>query len=80
MRAFLLRMPSSPDNEPPARSDARLARIEQALLDLMPCENRIVVLRRMLAALPPEEAQALLDDLRRRADADTWLEVLRDVA
>ena len=69
-------MPHSADPELPAR----LRLIEQALLDRVPVEKRAAVLRRILAALSPTDAQALLADLRRRADAESWLEVLRDVA
>jgi hypothetical protein len=74
-------MSPPPDNEPAARTDgARLRRIEHALLDRVPTTLRAAVLRRILAALGPEEAQALLGDLARRADAATWLQGLRDVA
>ena len=69
------------DNELASRADnARLRRIEQALLDRVPAEHRVAVLRRILAALSPEEAQALLGDLSRRADAASWLQGLREVA
>ena len=69
------------DNDLAARADsARLRRIEQALLDRVPAEHRAAVLRRILAALSPEDARALLGDLARRGDAATWLQGLRDVA
>jgi hypothetical protein len=59
---------------------ARLSRTEHELLDRVPRENRSAVLRRMLAALAEDEARVLLDALRRRPDAASWLEGLRDVA
>ena len=69
------------DHDLASRADtARLRRIEQALLDRVPAEHRAAVLRRILAALGPDEAQALLGDLARRADAASWLQGLRDVA
>ena len=61
-------------------SPARLTRTEHDLLDRVPRENRCAVLRRMLAALDPDEARTLVEALRRRPDAATWLEGLRDVA
>jgi hypothetical protein len=59
---------------------ARLTRTEQDLLDRVPLENRGAVLRRMLAALSETDARGLIDALRRRPDAATWLEGLREVA
>ena len=59
---------------------ARLTRTEHDLLDRVPLENRGAMLRRVLAALDADEARALIEALRRRADAATWLEGLRDVA
>ena len=74
-------MANQPDQQLATRADtARLRRIEQALLDRVPAEHRAAVLRRILAALPPDDAQALLGDLARRADAATWLQGLREVA
>jgi len=59
---------------------ARLTRTERDLLDRVPLENRCAVLRRMLAALDPDDARDFLAALRRRPDAATWLAGMRDVA
>lgn len=59
---------------------ARLSRTERDLLDRVPPENRPALLRRLLAALREDQAGALLEALRRRPDAASWLEGLRDVA
>ena len=59
---------------------ARLTRTEHDLLDRVPLENRGAMLRRMLAALGEDDARTLVEALRRRPDAATWLEGLRDVA
>jgi hypothetical protein len=67
-----------PDTDPDL--PARLRMIEQALLDRVPQEKRAAVLRRILAALSPQDARALLADLERHPDAASWLQGLRDVA
>ena len=58
----------------------RLSRTERDLLDRVPLENRVAVLRRMLAALDPDDARDFLAALARRPDAATWLAGMRDVA
>ena len=69
-------MPHRPHPDLPAR----LTRTERDLLERVPPENRAAMLRRMLAALDVDEARALIEALRRRPDAASWLDGLRDVA
>lgn len=63
----------------PSEAPPSLTRTERDLLERVPLENRPTALRRMLAALEPVEAQALLAALRHRPDAHTWLQGLREV-